>query len=363
MFSIKSKIRKRKVRSVIVTCMVLTMLVSMFVFTPNVNASPITQTRIIQNHEETINGLYAENLSSSGESGAATWHTDNAIASVELEIVTFKMSVSVRHADESETALTNGYADIQVSTPTDPTFDGELSTVWACPSTVLVSTDAIVIRVQDGYGVDMLYAGAAVTEQLGANLLNAGSWTIVFYVHAEQYFNNENDYGTSWIFYYDGGKDSRIENFSYSITRLITVNSAYGNPTASATVDVGDNFDTSVTSPVSGGTGIQYVCTGYSIDGGGLTAGTNYTFTNVQTDHTITYSWKTQYYLTVTTSQSTQTGQGWYDSGATAYAGVAASPISGSTGIQYVFTSWSTGGTNYAQSTAITNPKLSYSDI
>jgi len=79
----------------------------------------------------------------------------------------------------------------------------------------------------------------------------------------------------------------------------------------------------------------------------------------------------TQYYLTVTTSRSTQTGQGWYDSGTTAYAGVATGTVSGGTGIRYVFTHWSgdASGTNYAQSngismtshkTAIANWKTQY---
>jgi len=64
----------------------------------------------------------------------------------------------------------------------------------------------------------------------------------------------------------------------------------------------------------------------------------------------------TQYYLTVTTSYSTQTGQGWYYDGTTVYAGVSSNTVSGGTGIRYVFTHWSgdASGTNYAQSNGIT---------
>lgn len=63
----------------------------------------------------------------------------------------------------------------------------------------------------------------------------------------------------------------------------------------------------------------------------------------------------TQYYLTVTTSHSTQTGQGWYYDYMTAYAGVVSGIVSGGTGIRYVFTYWSgdASGTNYAQSNGI----------
>jgi len=85
---------------------------------------------------------------------------------------------------------------------------------------------------------------------------------------------------------------------TYTPYYLITVTSAYGSPTASAYVRSGENYATSVTSPASGGTGVQYVCTGYAIDGGSPTAGTSYTFTSITAAHTIVYNWKTQYEVT-----------------------------------------------------------------
>ena len=108
----------------------------------------------------------------------------------------------------------------------------------------------------------------------------------------------------------------------------------------------------SFSSPVSGGAGKQY--TWSSTSGLSQTLQSN-TF-SVTTYGTITGTYGIQYYLTVNTAYSTQTGQGWYNSGATAYAGVSASPVSGGAGTRYVFTSWSgdASGTNYAQSNAIT---------
>ena len=103
----------------------------------------------------------------------------------------------------------------------------------------------------------------------------------------------------------------------YSI--YATYTASIGNPTSSGFVSQGGSYATSVTSPVSGGTGIQYICTGYEIDGGSLTAGTSYTFTNVQASHTIVYEWQTQDLLTVSGGSST-TGQGWYNSGSSATA-------------------------------------------
>jgi hypothetical protein len=96
---------------------------------------------------------------------------------------------------------------------------------------------------------------------------------------------------------------------TYTPYYLITVNSAYDSPTSSAYVLQGADYAVSVTSPVSG-TGVQEVCTGYSIDGGGLTAGTSYGFTNVQADHSITFSWQLQYQVTFGQSGLDSSAQG-----------------------------------------------------
>jgi flagellin-like protein len=143
---------------------------------------------------------------------------------------------------------------------------------------------------------------------------------------------------------------------SYQTQYLITVTSDHDTPTTSAWVTAGQNFDASVTSPDIVSADHQWVCTGYSIDGGASTPSTSFTFTDVQSAHTIVFDWNEQYYLTVSSSHGTKSGQGWYNSGDTAYAGLDTGTVSGGTGTQYVFTSWGTdaSGTNYAQSNAIT---------
>jgi hypothetical protein len=72
--------------------------------------------------------------------------------------------------------------------------------------------------------------------------------------------------------------------------------------------------------------------------------------------HSVGDGAKTQYYLAVSSSHGSTTGQGWYDSGDTAYAGVSAETISGGAGVQYVFTSWGSdaSGTVYSASDGIT---------
>ncbi len=63
-----------------------------------------------------------------------------------------------------------------------------------------------------------------------------------------------------------------------------------------------------------------------------------------------------QYYLAVISTYGTPSGSGWYNSGATAYAGLSSGAVSGGTGTQYVFNSWTGGasGSNYIQSNSIT---------
>ena len=141
----------------------------------------------------------------------------------------------------------------------------------------------------------------------------------------------------------------------------LTVSSDYDTPNPPVGLNSyndNDSVTCYVSNPVvSGGVGTQYVCTGWSGSGSVPLSGTasSVTFT-INEDSSITWNWKTQYYLTVASGYSTPSGSGWYDSGSTAYAGLAAGTVPGGAGTQYVFTSWSgdASGTNYAQSDGIT---------
>jgi hypothetical protein len=104
------------------------------------------------------------------------------------------------------------------------------------------------------------------------------------------------------------------------------------------------SYSWTASTSISGGTGTRYVA---STSSGTMDVPS-------QTSQSITYT--TQYYLTVSSAYGTTSGAGWYNSGATAYAGLTSGTVSGGTGIQYVFTSWGTdaSGTNYASSNGIT---------
>ena len=75
----------------------------------------------------------------------------------------------------------------------------------------------------------------------------------------------------------------------------------------------------------------------------------------IEMDQTFVLS-SPDFYLTVESDYGTPAGEGWYVDFSTAYASLDTNIVSGGSGVQYVFVSWSgdTTGTNYAQSDPIT---------
>lgn len=150
----------------------------------------------------------------------------------------------------------------------------------------------------------------------------------------------------------------------------LTVASSYGSPSpvVGTTGFVnGSTVNASVTSPVSGGTGIRYVCTGYTGTGSAPSgSGVSCSFTITQTS-TLTWNWKTQYQITTAALPSsagsiTPANGAWIDAGA-----VQSVQASNNTGWQFV--SWSGALTGSANPQSLTmnsaksvtasfNPKL-----
>jgi len=146
---------------------------------------------------------------------------------------------------------------------------------------------------------------------------------------------------------------------SWTTQYYLTVNNGgYSTQTGSGWYNSGSSATAGVAaSTVSGGTGIRYVFASWTGDASGTTYSASNAIT-MSAPKTATATWTQQLYLTVSTAHSTTTGEGWYNYGATAHAGVAAGTVAGTTGIQYLFTTWNVGGSNYASSDNIvmTNP-------
>jgi hypothetical protein len=106
----------------------------------------------------------------------------------------------------------------------------------------------------------------------------------------------------------------------------------------------------SFSSPLVVNVGKQYVWTSTT----GLSTSQTGSMT-ITTYGSVTGNYKTQYYLTVTSPYGTASGQGWYDSGSTAYAALNTGAIDQGNGTKRVFTDWTVdaSGTNYVQSNPI----------
>lgn len=108
---------------------------------------------------------------------------------------------------------------------------------------------------------------------------------------------------------------------NYKIQYYFASSSPYGSPTpANGWFDSGAIITASVGSPVSGSAGTQYVCTGWTGTGSAPASGAvpSVTFTIAQAT-SLTWNWKTQYYLTVTCSPpgtAYPSGSGWYEQSA-----------------------------------------------
>jgi len=95
--------------------------------------------------------------------------------------------------------------------------------------------------------------------------------------------------------------------------------SAIVTPGTFAWID-GETHDLEALSPVSGGSGLQYVWVSWS-DGGAQT----HTYTTPSSGQTVTANYKTQYYITVTSPYGSPTSSDWVDEGQD-YATSVASP-------------------------------------
>ncbi len=141
---------------------------------------------------------------------------------------------------------------------------------------------------------------------------------------------------------------------SYAVQYYLTVNSDHGTTSGSGWYSANAIAYAGVDSgTIAGSTGTRYVFLAWSGD----SSGTDFTQSDavvMDSAKTVTATWKTQYYLTVTSAQGSPTGEGWYDSGAAATFGIDAI-VSGSSSERYLLTSWIGTGSNSYSGTAASN--------
>ena len=186
--------------------------------------------------------------------------------------------------------------------------------------------------------------------------------------HAEIYVNLDDPdmyfIGFENLYGYGGDRDFQdmvvsikcIKHYLTVQTQPLGITTIPGEGWYSNGTDVGLTAPHTV--PVS--TGIRYIFSYWDIDNVSQGAGVNPITVLMNANHTATAHYTLQYYLTVTSSHGAPGGEGWYDSGATAYASVSPLIVPGPAGTQYVFTHWSgdaSGSTSPSDPITMDGPK------
>jgi hypothetical protein len=168
------------------------------------------ETRAFRQDTHTINTLLANQLQTTNTAVAA-----NTQCTVGATLTT-GIRVWKRSAAGTETEITAGTAIALVNHAATSTV--ELSATWNCPTTAMASTDSVVIRVYQNFATPpTTLSSTFTTGQLGATSLNAGTWTVYYWVQRAGATN------AARIGYFHFGDaatyNSRITGFAYTAAR------------------------------------------------------------------------------------------------------------------------------------------------
>jgi hypothetical protein len=154
----------------------------------------------------TVNGLNAyELLTSQGTTYRLAYITEDSTLTIYFGIRVWKRSSS-----GTETEITSGTAVAIAS----GLGSGLISGTWSCPSTSLDGTDSIVVRVYAGTSSPPTTLLATfTTEQLGAQSLDAATWTVYYYLSKVSLGGGHYEYDFYWG---TTTYNSRIENFTWT---------------------------------------------------------------------------------------------------------------------------------------------------
>jgi hypothetical protein len=132
------------------------------------------QTRYMANANVTVNGLTTYSLQLTQSTTASSYLTGSA-GTVYTGFRAWK-----RSSAGVETEITAGTATSIVNRAT--TSEGLQAATYACPATVMVPTDSLIVRVYQSLATPPTNLAATfTTEALGATSIDAGIWTINYY--------------------------------------------------------------------------------------------------------------------------------------------------------------------------------------
>lgn len=160
------------------------------------------ETRYFTSTSETYQAITVKKL--------LTTNTASALSAGVVSGRRFGVRVWWTDTSETETEITSGSPVATVIHAGTSDDDGEYDATWACPETVLVSTDRIVVRVYSSKvtPTSWILIQTFITGQLGASKIDSATWTVHYCLYLS---------GTTVSFWYGSSTyPSRITNFSWT---------------------------------------------------------------------------------------------------------------------------------------------------
>lgn len=169
------------------------------------------ETRYHRSDQHVINTLTARKLltSRSGVSG-------QIVASASPDTTFWVSDVFIRASGGTEVQIGSNVAPVS----RNATGQGIQSNTFVCPETVLLTTDAVVIREKITNNLFQTLGSATgpfITEQLGAVLLSNVTWTIYRYTTHEL---DPSEGNVSTLQFDTATFNTRIENFTWNVSTV-----------------------------------------------------------------------------------------------------------------------------------------------
>lgn len=199
-----------------------------------------SETRYMRGDQQTINSLTAYSLGTS-QSSTSQSNLIEKTRSGNL-VVDWGVRIWKRTSAGSETEITSGTPVAQVTR--SAIGEGMQNNTWSVPLTSLNATDSIVVRVyaQIRDNVDWSVQATFTTEQLGSEILPAGTWTFYYYTWYDTYNTGgpSGRYTRGRFYWGDSTYNSRIENFNHDVLKIVVGTS--GTQTSQLSIPSSSNY-------------------------------------------------------------------------------------------------------------------------
>jgi hypothetical protein len=171
---VKKNLKKVSAAIIAIVLLIVSLIVGVPVLFPPTPPTGGVETRYMRGDTQTINGLLAYILGTT--QSAITTYTTKTCDECDFY---WGIQVWKRASGGAETEITPGYMVAVVNRYA--IGSGIQSNTWTCPQTVLLATDAIVVRVYIQDYVSTVLQVTFITTQLTATQLDAATWTVYYY--------------------------------------------------------------------------------------------------------------------------------------------------------------------------------------